>query len=108
MSVQFGGQCFADSAGAAAAFAAANVGAVYPAGSAVLTVTGAGATGATVTLDFLDLVSAATSQVVFAPTFAPCALLDWQDGLALGWGVATPWIIVACVAFLARGRKASA
>jgi len=46
--------------------------------------------------------SPASYTVAFAPS--PCGLLDWEDGLAVGWGIAAAWIAVAVVLFL---RKAA-
>jgi hypothetical protein len=111
MAVQFGGQCFADVAGAAAALAAAEVGAIYSAGSRVWLVTAAapGATSGSVDLELTDTVSA-DPPVTFtsSPAFQPCALLDWDDGLAVGWGIAAIWIIVAAIASVSKARKVGA
>jgi hypothetical protein len=106
MAVQFGGQCFADVAGAAAALAAAEVGAIYSAGSRVWLVTAATSSSGSVELELTDTVSA-DPPLTFtsSPAFQPCALLDWDDGLALGWGIAAIWILVAAIASVAKARK---
>lgn len=90
--------------------AAGQVGAVYPAGARLWSVSsasvGPGAGDVSVTL--VDLASAAPPvSVTLSPAFQPCSLLDWPDALELGWGIGAIWIIAAGVLFLLRGSKGS-
>ena len=38
-----------------------------------------------------------------AVVLQPCQMLDWSDGLALGWGVAGVWLAAFAVLQLRRG-----
>lgn len=105
MPVQFGGGCYEDNASAASALAAAALGTTYPAGSAVYTVTGAVVSGESVTLELSDLLSSLVVTKTVTPPFAPCSLLDWRDGLELGWGVGLALILTGGCVLMARARK---
>lgn len=107
MAFQYGSGCYVDEASAASAMAASELGATYAAGSAVWSVTGASVSGAAVTFELSDLTTTAVVTKTVSPPFAPCSLLDWEDGLALGWGVGGIWIAAACILALIRARKAS-
>lgn len=105
MSFQHGGQCFGTQAEAWASLAAASAGSVIPAGSAiyVLDVDSVSASG----IDFVlrDMLSSGTVSYTATPAMQPCSLLDWEDGLELGWGVGSIWLLAAMVLFLARAKR---
>jgi hypothetical protein len=107
-SLQYGQGCYVDAAAAAAAMAAAEVGAVYNAGSRVWVVTAASPAASAVTVELTDLASSDPPIArTVTPSFPPCSLLDWDDGLAIGWGIAIAWIAAAAVLFVLQGRRAS-
>lgn len=106
--VQYASGCYADATSAAAAMAAGSVGNLYAAGSRLLTITDAavGPGAADVTLTLQDIASADPAySVTLAPDFQPCSMLDWEDGLAIGWGIGAIWIVCAAILFALRGMK---
>jgi hypothetical protein len=106
--LQYGQGCYVDAPSAAAAMAAAEVGAVYNAGARVWTVTAATPAASAVTVELTDLASSdAPIARTVTPAFAPCSMLDWDDGLLLGWGLAGVWLLAASVLFVLQGRRAS-
>lgn len=62
-------------------------------------------TTAGITYELTDMLTSSTVSFLSAPSMQPCALLDWQDGLELGWGVGGLWIAVAAVLFVAWARR---
>ncbi len=91
---QAGNACFDTVGLAAAATAAAQVGQVLPAGSALYVVDAIGAADGSVTYSLTDTLSLASPVVFVAtPTFPQCALLTAADGVAIGWGIAAAWIV---------------
>jgi len=101
---QVGAICYADDAAALEAIASAEVGKVVPAGSVVYVVDAvpSGASSIAYTLTPVGGGTAITSTV---PVGIPaCTLLDWSDGLAVGWGIAGAWIAAAVLMSL---RKAA-
>lgn len=105
MSFQHGFQCFGTQPEAWAALAASQVGGTYSAGSAVFVIEAAVPSATGIAYALRDLVSGATVAYSVAPTMEPCALLDWEDGLELGWIVAGIWIIVAAIVAVRRGAR---
>lgn len=105
MSYQHGGQCFATQAEAWASLAAVQAGSVHAAGSAlyVLDVSGVSSSGIAYTLH--DMLGGGTVSYTVAPAMQPCALLDWSDGLQLGWSVGAVWLLAAAVLFVLRGAR---
>lgn len=39
------------------------------------------------------------------PSWQPCALLDYSDGLAIGWGIAAAWIAAFAVMYMSRAAR---
>ena len=105
MSYQHGGQCFGFLAEAWASLAAAEVGSIRAAGSAVYVVDVSGVSTSGIDYVLTDMVTGSTVAYTATPAMQPCALLDWQDGLELGWGIGSVWIAAAAILFLARSRK---
>lgn len=85
--------------------AAAELGATYSAGTGIWTVTGASVAGDAITLELTDLLSTTVATKTVAPPFAPCSLLDWQDGLELGWTVGGALILTAALLLMTRATK---
>lgn len=104
MAYQVGTTCYGSAADALSAAASTQVGAVVVHGGAtyVVGVDAIGASSITYRLTPVAGGQAIQSVVQIAPQ--PCGLLQWQDGLSLGWGVATAWIVTAAVMHL---RKAA-
>ncbi|HYP84396.1 hypothetical protein [Variovorax sp.] len=103
MAFQVGSACYSDAQGAAAAIASAQVGTVVAHGGAAYVVDASAVSGTSITYT-LTPVSGGTAITLAAPvSVQPCGLLDWQDGMVLGWGVAGVWLAVAAVMVIRRG-----
>jgi hypothetical protein len=97
---QVAGTCYGSDSAAVAAIASGEVGKVVSAGSVVYVVDAAPGAGNSITYT-LKPVGGGTPLVTTASVeIPPCMLLDWSDGLALGWAVAGVWISVALVLHL--------
>lgn len=100
---QAGAHCYSTASAAAAAVASGEAGQVVPGGSVVYVVD-ASASGASITYTLSPVGGGSPVTLDYTPTFPECQLLDWSDGLQLGWLVAAAWLAVAAVLFL---RKAA-
>lgn len=97
MSYQVGTVCYSTSQQALQAIASANVGSFVVNNGTAFTVDVVSVSNSGI---FYKLRSVATGEIVkldqsFSPQ--PCGLLDWQDGLLLGWLIAAAWISTAAV-----------
>lgn len=102
MGYQVGTACYGDAASAVSAIASGQVGALVQHGGAAYVVDATAVTGSSITYS-LNPVDSGTALVVVAPVTAqPCGLLEWQDGLVIGWAVAGAWLATAAVLFLKR------
>lgn len=93
---QVGATCYGSDAAALAAIASGEVGKVVPAGQTVYVVgaqPAASAVAIAYTLTPIDGTAAIASTV--ALVLQPCQMLDWSDGLELGWGIGGAWILTA-------------
>lgn len=104
MAYQVGPFCYASALDAVAAMASSQVGAVVVKGSAAYVVDVAGYSGTSITYALRPVEGGAVVSSTQAVTPLPCGLLDWQDGLELGWGVVAAWIFTAVVLHI---RKAA-
>lgn len=97
MAFQVGAFCYQSAAEALSAIASDQVGAVVQHGGAAYVVGVTGVTGSSITysLDPVGGGSPIASTVSLTPQ--PCQLLDWADGLTIGWGIAAAWIATAVV-----------
>lgn len=93
---QVGATCYGSDSAALAAIASGEVGKVVPAGQVVYAVSAqpaASAVAIAYTLTPIAGGDAITSTV--AVVLQPCQMLDWSDGLELGWGIGGVWILTA-------------
>ena len=102
MAFQVGPFCYASAVDAVAAMASSQVGAVVVKGSAAYVVDVAGYTSSSITYVLRPVEGGAVISSSLAVAPLPCGLLDWQDGLTLGWAIAAAWIGTAVVLFLRR------
>jgi hypothetical protein len=102
MAFQVGSACYGTAGEALQAIAATQAGSVVVHGSAAYVVD-ATVSGTSITYTLSPV--AGGSALTYASTIQPqpCGLLDWQDGLVLGWGVAGAWLLVAAVMVLRKG-----
>lgn len=103
MAFQVGSACYSDALGAVAAIASGQIGAVVVHGGTAYVINASAIAEDSITYT-LGPVGGGTAITVVAPVNPqPCGLLDWQDGLVLGWSIAAAWIATAVVMFLRRG-----
>lgn len=102
---QYRGTCYATGADALAAMAVDATGGVVSSGGVAYSVAAApsGSSSLDYTLTPLSGSGSAITSTV-SVTIPDCMLLDWADGLAIGWGIAGVWILTYAVLFL---RKAA-
>ena len=101
---QVGSTCYSSDAAAVAAIASGEVGKVVPSGSVVYVVDAAPASDSSITYT-LNPVGGGTPITSTVPVvIQPCQMLDWSDGLTLGWGVAGVWLAVFALLIM---RKAA-
>lgn len=104
MAYQVGSICYSSAQQALSAVASSQVGAVVNHGGAVYVVGVDAVASDSITYRLTPVAGGALFQNTVQITPQPCGLLDWQDGLSLGWAVATAWIVTAAVMHL---RKAA-
>jgi len=94
---QVGSICYGSDAEALQAIASAQVGQVVPAGSVVYAVEAAPSGASSIAYTLTPLAGGTPVISTVAVSIPPCTLLDWSDGLAVGWGIAGAWILAAVV-----------
>lgn len=101
---QVAGTCYSSKAAALSAIASGEVGKVVSAGSVLYVVDAVPASGSSITYTFTPVVFTPPAPPGIARTVAveipDCSLLDWSDGIGLGWAVAGVWLAVAIVLHL--------
>lgn len=107
MAYQVGASCYSDASAAVAAIASSQVGTLVQHGGAAYVVDATSSDAASITYRLqpvapLLLLPTRTIELTASVTPQPCGLLDWQDGLALGWSVAAAWIATAVVLHLRK------
>ncbi|KAF1043558.1 hypothetical protein [Xylophilus sp.] len=100
MAYQVGASCYGDAAAALSATASAQAGAVVVHGGAAYVVDVAGVTSSSITYRLNPVAGGQAIQSTVQMVPEPCGLLDWADGLSLGWGIAVAWIATAAVMHL--------
>ena len=104
MAYQVGTTCYGSASQALSAIASDQLGSVVVHGGAAYVVGVDAVASSSITYSFTPIAGGAPFISVVSMTPQPCGLMDWQDGLALGWGIATAWILTAAVMHL---RKAA-
>jgi len=102
VSYQVGTICYASAVEALAASASSQVGGVVVHGGAVYVVGVDAVAPDSITYRLTPIAGGQALQNTVQLAPQPCGLLQWQDGLTLGWGVAAAWIVTAAVMHLRR------
>lgn len=102
MAFQVGTTCYGSASDALSAAASSQVGGVVMHGGAAYVVGVDAVASTSITYSLTPLAGGQPIPSVVQLTPQPCGLLEWQDGLSLGWGVATAWIVTAAVMHLRR------
>ena len=102
MAFQVGSTCYGSAQDALLSVASSQVGGVVNHGGAVYVVGVDAVASNSITYRLTPVAGGATIQNVVQLTPQPCGLLDWTDGLTLGWAVASAWIVTAAVMHLRR------
>jgi len=103
MAFQVGSSCYGEPVAAVQAMAANVVGSVVVHGGSAYVVNAAAADADSISYSLQPLSGGSAISTVVQVTPQPCGLLDWQDGLTLGWGIAAAWIACAALLVLRRG-----
>ena len=104
MALQVGLACYDSAGAAAAAVASAESGKVVSAGSVVYVVDAAAGSDGSITYTLTDTAGVQPAVVhVSTPTIPECALLDLQDGFAVGWLIAIAWLATFGVLSMRKG-----
>lgn len=97
---QVGSTCYSSDAAAVSSIASAESGKVVPAGATVYVIGAVPGSDRSITYT-LSPIGGGTPLIHTATVdVQPCQLLDWSDGMALGWAVAGVWLLVAAVLHL--------
>jgi len=104
MAYQVGATCYGSAEQALSATASSQVGGVVVHSGVAYVVDVAGVSASSITFRLNPIGGGVPVESVVSVTPQPCGLLQWDDGLLLGWSVATAWILTAAVMFL---RKAA-
>lgn len=99
---QVGAVCYPDSLAAVRAMAALEVGGLRQIGTSLFVVDSSAQSGNSITYNFRDVASSSAFSVTQSVNPLPCGLLDWQDGLVLGWAVAAVWLTTSFVLYLRK------
>lgn len=102
MGYQVGTTCYGSASDALSATASSQVGSVVLHGGATFVIGVDAVSSTSITYRLTPLAGGQAIQSVVQLSPQPCGLLEWQDGLSLGWGVATAWIVTAAVMHLRR------
>lgn len=97
MAYQVGEACYSTALEAVQVMASSAVGGVVVIGSKAYVVNATSVTGSSITYGFAEVGGTGTMTKVATVNPQPCGLLDWQDGLTIGWAIAAAWIATAVV-----------
>lgn len=102
MSYQVGSTCYGNAVDALSAVASSQVGGVVVHGGAAFVVGVDAVASSSITYRLTPIAGGQAIQSIVQLQPQPCGLLQWQDGLTLGWLVAGAWIATAAVMHLRR------
>lgn len=102
MAYQVGTTCYGSAADALSAIASGQVGGVVVHGGAAYVVGVDAVASTSIAYRLSPVGGGPVIQSTVQLTPQPCGLLEWHDGLSLGWGVAAAWILTAAVMHLRR------
>ncbi len=105
MGWQVGSSCYASEGAAAAAAASSMGGAVVQHGSTAYVVGVSGYSGTSITYQLSPVDGGVPITLVAPYTAVPCGLLEWGDGLALGWAVVGVWVGVLALRMIAQAVR---
>ncbi len=100
MAYQVGSTCYGSAQDALSAVASSQVGGVVNHGGVVYVVGVDAIASSSITYRLTPIAGGASIQNVVQLMPQPCGLLQWSDGLVLGWAVAAAWILTAAVLHL--------
>jgi len=102
VSYQVGSTCYGNAVDALSAVASSQVGGVVVHGGAAFVVGVDAVASSSITYRLTPIAGGQAIQSIVQLQPQPCGLLQWQDGLTLGWLVAGAWIATAAVMHLRR------
>lgn len=102
MAFQVGSTCYGAATDAVSAIASSQVGAVVQHGGATYIVDATALTASSITYALRPVAGGSPITSTVSVTPQPCGLLQWSDGLAMGWGIAAAWIATAALMQLRR------
>ena len=102
MGYQVGPACYPQPLAAAVAVASAQAGNIVQNGLMSYVVQPGPVTASSITYTFTPITGGAPFSYVSPYEAVPCQMLDWSDGLQLGWLVAGVWLAVSGLMFIKR------
>ncbi len=107
MGFQVGSACYETAEAAAAASASAVGGTLHQVGQHLYAVQVASVGADRITYTLHGISSSGTTTVAVPYTAQPCGLLSAADGVALGWQVASVWVVAWSAMLIARAMWAA-
>lgn len=99
---QHGSACYSTAQQANEAQASAVIGSIVQIGSVPYAVNVSGVTDSSIAYVMENLTGPGTYAKTVQVVPQPCNLLQAEDAVTLGWGVAAAWIGAFCIVFIAR------
>ena len=106
MGYQVGFSCYGSDLASTQAIAAGEVGKVVEAGSVVYVVDASVSSAGSITYTLSPVGGGTAVTSAHAVELQPCGLLEWEDSLAISWGIATAWIVTFAVLQLRKAAHA--
>ena len=105
MSSQVGSACYPSALAANVAIASGQAGVNLAHGGSVVVVGVASVTSTTITYQYTPVDGSASFSAVVGSVPMDCQMLDWSDGLSIGWQVGGAWLIVYALLFMTKGLR---
>ena len=106
MAYQVGLVCYGTPQEAASAVASGESGKLLEAGSVVYVVDASVSSAGSITYTLSPVGGGTAVTSAHAVELQPCGLLEWEDSLAISWGIATAWIVTFAVLQLRKAAHA--